>query len=251
MPKKALGTITEADRKALIVFKRLRFLTTEQLAYWLAVSPNAAYQRLKSLIGKGFVLESKEQQPFVYCLSKAGTNVMSVEYQSRWYSAPSMHQYLMRNEFEIYYQKEVDESFAMLDRRAWRRFGLACQVGEHIARVGAERVLVVIDDYLMNPARVGHLLYRLHETKNNLDYLEHVRTTGKSYIPRWCNAVKRVFFVSTHESQIDEFTQLYSSSVIEVTEPLTRSARSSGAKPKVVAQLPYEVHCIKPIWSVA
>lgn len=222
--------ITERDRDALDVIKRLRFATREQIAYWINETPITAFRIIKALMARSLVRVYSDQKPHIYRLSDSGAAITGADYQQRWHSGSAMHQYLMRNQFEINYRKNTDPDFKMVDRLRLKSFGLNCQVGEHPARLNSELVLVIIDDYLMRPSRVNVVLDRPHETKNNAQYHERIKATGKVVIPTWRNAIKRIIVVTTYEQQLPVYK------------------RSFSRKP---LNMDYELLSIKPLWSIA
>ena len=222
--------LSDGDIDALDILKRVRFVTVEQLSYWLKVSPTSAYRRLRSLAASRLVKVFSEFKPHIFRLSDSGLNRMGLAYQARWYSAPSMHQYLMRNEAEIFYQTNIESDFRLVDRGKVRPFGLTCQVGEHPGRLRGELVLVLIDDYLMSPDRVLTVLDRVHETKNNREYIERIRTGGRAYVPTWRNAVKRLILITTNQPQITTFEVAFRKKPIKI---------------------PFEIHLVPGLWNVS
>lgn len=228
MPTRA--ELAARDDKAKKIINGLRFVTPEQLAYWLKVSDSTARRILNHFVDRSICKMFSEQKPTVYRLSDSEARRVGAETRARWYSAPAMHQYLVRNAFEIYYRKHVSDSFRILDRSRVMPFGLLCQKAEHAARLNDELVLVVIDDYLMSPDRIGFILDRVHETQNNRLYLDRVKRTGKTVVPTWRNAIKKVLVVTNFQAQTELFEKSFSKSPLNV---------------------PHEIHLIDPIWSIA
>lgn len=153
-----------------VVFNR-RFVTVEQLSEFLGGSVQSARLKIKKLSDYGYVDIHDELKPYVFSASAKGCVYLGMEVPKRLYSASAMHQYLMVNIVHLDMCKRL-QGFRFIPRGECWGMGFFPSHGEHFAQYNKggkiSYMLVIIDDYMMSPSRIGRSFNRKHNppTKN-------------------------------------------------------------------------------------
>jgi len=239
----------------LMVLKHVRFFTNRQAAAFLGISHKNATKHLNSMCEQKLIEAVPATRPSAFRMTTKTAMAAGVEYMRKWRSPAAVHQYLMRNEVELYLRKRWPD-IQMLSSSQVKSRGLNLAKAEWPARftdeVGQSHLaLILIDDYMMQTDRVRHALIRDHETKNNDDYLRAVREGKVDRIPRWDKYVSWLFVVTTFDSRVNQFNKAAN----ELWQKKTKKVYLNGKHEVVVLEVPdrvnVEVHSLKPIWSIA
>jgi transcriptional regulator with XRE-family HTH domain len=200
-PKKALkrrsegprySALTETHRAIIEELARVTFATQSQLAEYLDRSINVARHAINELVDSRFLEAHREIRPYVYRLSSHGATVAGVTKPRHWMSANAIHQRILRNTIELQVRVKNPTAHFVARRNCWGQ-GLFPSVGEHLLvhpKEGKnERMLVLIDDYMMSPARIMHCLNRLHDKDKSV--------SAGTIVLRWTDVVSRVLVCCT------------------------------------------------------
>lgn len=202
------SALTETHRAILTELARITFATQQQLADYLNRSVNVARHAINELVESRFLEAHKEIRPYVYRLSSHGATVAAVTKPRHWMSANAIHQRILRNTIELQIRQKNTSAQFVSRKQCWQQ-GLFPSVGEHLlvyrGAAAAERVLVLIDDYMMSSARITHCLNRLHDKEKSV--------SAGTLVLRWKDVVNRVLVCCTderHAAQHEHFIELNS-----------------------------------------
>jgi hypothetical protein len=146
---------------------RLRFATREQLSYWCGRHPARVSHRLLNLQKLGLVSSEEYNRPTIWTVKPRAAALMQTTLPSgkRHSSWSAMSHACHRNEVEMLLNaKEESAGFRFLLELPffWKR-GLNPAFGEHSGEDKEKRAyLVLLDDYLMKPDRIGRTWERAH-----------------------------------------------------------------------------------------
>lgn len=222
--------ISQGELDTLEVVGRLRFCLPEQVAHWLNRSTRQTARIMQQLHEKSLLARFDEQRPYVYRLSHRSARYLNVDYQLRWHSAAAIHQYLMANRVEVEFRENGKPDFSMVPPVRLLPYGINVAVAEHPARESGQLVLVIIDDYRMKASRINYILSKEHETRNNPEFLDRVRSTGMAVIPTWEKVVRHVHIITTDTGRA----------------PLIEQHLN-----EMPPSIPWSVTTTEPIWRIA
>lgn len=158
--------LSERDACLIKTLARLKFATREHLAYWCNIPSITVFRRLAFLQDAKLVDSDAHQRPTIWTVKNLAAAVMLTSLPSggRRASWSVMAHACHRNEVEILLNKSKDsKGFHFLDRQSFWKLGLNPGHGEHGGQDAAKRAyLVLLDDYLMKPERIGHTWERAH-----------------------------------------------------------------------------------------
>jgi hypothetical protein len=144
----------------------VKFATREQLAYWCKSPSITVFRRLTTLEKAQLVSSDKHNRPNIWTIKNLAASVLlsSTPSGGRRSSWSVMAHACHANEVEIMLDGAKDsKGFRFLDRATLFKRGLNPGHGEHGGTDDAKRAyLVLLDDYMMKPERIGHTWTRAH-----------------------------------------------------------------------------------------
>ncbi|EAR07570.1 MarR family transcriptional regulator [Reinekea blandensis] len=241
--------------EVLILLKRVRFITYKQLAQYFGISQKNANKHINSMCEQKLLEPVPGARPSAFRMSTKAATAANVEYMRKWRSPAAVHQYLMRNEFELTMRQRWPD-FQMLTAGQVKSRGLNLAKAEWPARFTDDQgqvhlALVLIDDYMMHVDRLRHALIRKHETKNNDAYMAAFRAGKIDRIPRWDKYVSWLFVVTTFESRVDQFKSEASKLWTKTTKKIFINGKHETVNLEMPDRVNIEVQSLKPIWRIA
>ena len=158
--------LNKTDKCLLQTLSRLKFATRSHLAYWCKVHVSTILRRLRALQSAGLVTSDENQDPAIWTIKNLAASVLLTSLPSggRRASWSVMAHACHANEVEIMLDGAKDsKGFRFLDRATLFKRGLNPGHGEHGGIDEAKRAyLILLDDYMMKPERIGHTWTRAH-----------------------------------------------------------------------------------------
>lgn len=157
----------ELDRCLLKTLARVKFATPAQLAYWCNAHRTSIQRRLARMESEDMVVAHTHQQPTIWALKHSAAALMQTRLPAggRRASWSVMAHTCHKNAVEIQLgEEEGTRGFRFLDRAFFWKHGLNPAHGENGGVDQAKRAyLVLLDDYRMQPQRIGHTWVREHK----------------------------------------------------------------------------------------
>jgi len=157
--------ISEPKKTLLKVLARLHFATVPQLAYWHKdCHESRIYDHLNQLIKLDLVEVYKAKKPYIYSPTRNGFRAggLTPPRGSRNYTWSVMTHRVHLNESEIKLRKHYPE-FKFLPRKNTIKYGVNPSFCEHYGMGNGKRIMMLLDDYLMDSKKIKQTLERDHK----------------------------------------------------------------------------------------
>ena len=192
--------LNDVDRCLLKSLARVKFATRTQLAHWCGVHPSSASKRLIRMESANMITSDDHQQPTIWSIKHSAAALMltSMPAGGRRASWSVMAHTCHRNAVEILLGAEnATQGFRFLERQFFWRRGLNPAHGENGGVDQDKRAyLVLLDDYLMKPDRIGHTWARAHKPPRQ--YFDGHRNIT------WSEIVNHYLVVTTDEVRAEQ-----------------------------------------------
>jgi len=159
-------TLNKSDKCLLQTLARLKFATRAHLAFWCDVHVSTILRRLRVLQKAGMIVANENREPMIWSIKNLAAKLMLISPPSggRRASWSAMSHACHANEVEIMLNTAKDsKGFCFINKIKLLERGLHPGFGEHGGRDDANKdYLILVDDYMMKPERIGHTWTRIH-----------------------------------------------------------------------------------------
>jgi hypothetical protein len=200
-PKSAISTLSKNDFRLLELLSFKKWIISEQVAQYEAISVSEARKRLNRLVSFNYVDKFVEVQPYAYRLSHKGAARLDVSIPKHYMSGSAIHQNILKNDVELFYKK-TNANFRLISRTKCWDLGLFPAHAEYLISDGKENILVLIDDYQMRPSRIDKSLTRVHD-KNG-------KVLNKPFKISWMEFVGKCHVFTTDKNRMKFFKRYLS-----------------------------------------
>lgn len=226
MPRLNGSRLSEVQRVLLHTLATYRYTTRQQLHAFTGIPLSSVIRIIRQLIARDWIVVHPAYRPEVLKLTAAGARTIGVA-QPAWPSPVRIQHLCHRNEALIALKDEYEQVELYPDMTLFSS-GLSPAMGEYAVRLDGRPYLMIVDDYVMKPARLAHAWTRRHKPPARFFSLDRYREHGGRFEPYWHKKAEGMYVFTTEHSQYERH-------------------RSFAAE----RELPCQPRCITPLWEYA